>query len=145
MRAAPRPVSRRIPSARGRPSEDLVFEGADGDVRRRGRTHPGPASAVRAGEQGEEQGMRVRWMSLAAVAMVVVVPASARASGYAVSAKGGSLGIGAEATIRLAPRLNLRVGGGGFGYGRTSDLSDVEYDASLDLKGGSAALDWHPT
>jgi hypothetical protein len=54
------------------------------------------------------------------------------------------MGIGGEATLRLTDRLNVRLGGGAFRYDYDSQLSDVDYTLGLDVKGGSAALDFHP-
>lgn len=69
----------------------------------------------------------------------------AHAEGFAIAAKAGSTGIGAEFTFRLTSKLNARLGGGKYNYSYDGELSDVRYSSALDLSAGSAALDWHPT
>jgi hypothetical protein len=86
--------------------------------------------------------MRSRADLIAAV--VSLLPLTAHAEGFALAAKAGSMGIGGEATIRLTDRLNVRLGGGAFNYDYDSTLSDVDYTLGLNLKGGGAALDFHP-
>ena len=85
---------------------------------------------------------RLRALALAPLLSVLAVPA--HAEGFALSAKFGSLGISAEATIPVSSRFNARVGGGAFKYNYGRALSDVDYSLALDLKGGTAALDFHP-
>jgi hypothetical protein len=63
----------------------------------------------------------------------------------AVSASAGTLGIGAEVTIPLAPqRLSARLGIHGFTYSERREASEIDYDADADLRTGTAFLDWHP-
>jgi len=81
---------------------------------------------------------------LLTAAVVSLLPLAVHAEGFALSARAGSTGIGAEATVRLTSRLNARFGGGAFRYNYSSQLSDVDYALGLDLKGGAAALDFHP-
>jgi hypothetical protein len=77
-------------------------------------------------------------------AALSLLPVTLHADGFALAAKAGSTGIGAEATIRLTDRLNARIGGAAFRYDYDSQLSDVDYALGLDLRGGTAALDFHP-
>src|SRR5262245_6130105 len=79
------------------------------------------------------------------VGVLSIVPLAAHAEGYALSAKVGTVGIGAEATVHLTQKLNLRLGAGVFKYNYQGVLSDVDYALTLDLKGGAAALDFHPS
>lgn len=67
-----------------------------------------------------------------------------RAEGFALQARAGTTGLGAELTVRLTDSLNLRLGAAGFGYNYDRTVSGIAYDAQLDLKSGTAALDWHP-
>jgi hypothetical protein len=85
---------------------------------------------------------RISALALAPLFSILAVPA--HAGGVALSAKLASTGIGAEATIPLASQFNARVGGGAFKYNYGSVLSDVDYSLALNLKGGTAALDFHP-
>jgi len=85
-----------------------------------------------------------RFHALALAPLISLLAVPAHAEGIALSAKFGSTGIGAEATIPLASQLNARVGGGAFKYNYGSVLSDVDYSLALKLKGGTAALDFHP-
>ena len=66
------------------------------------------------------------------------------AEGYALAARAGTTGLGAELTVRLSDSFNLRLGAGGFGYDYDRSLSGIDYDLQLDLKAGTAAVDWHP-
>jgi len=63
----------------------------------------------------------------------------------AVTAKAGSLGLGAELTVGLSPSWNVRLGGNAFNY--TDDrreVSGIFYDAKASLRTASALLDLHP-
>jgi hypothetical protein len=88
--------------------------------------------------------MQLHLRTLALVPLFASAAAAAQAGGVALSAKFGSTGIGAEATLPLGSQLNVRLGGAAFKYNYGSQLSDVDYSLSLNLKGGSAALDFHP-
>lgn len=67
-----------------------------------------------------------------------------QAEGYALAARASTTGLGAELTVRLSDSFNLRLGAGGFGYNYAGTVSSIDYDLSLRLKSGTAALDWHP-
>ena len=69
---------------------------------------------------------------------------SSQAEGFALAAKAGTTGIGAELTVRVSESFNVRVGAAGYGYGYSHAVSDIAYDLKLHLASGSAALDWHP-
>src|SRR5947208_2128230 len=85
-------------------------------------------------------GRRLRTLALAPLVSILAVPA--HAEGFALSARFGSTGVGAEATIPLASQFTARVGGGAFHYNYGGLLSEVDYSLSLKLKGGTAALDF---
>jgi hypothetical protein len=76
--------------------------------------------------------------------LAVAAPLSSQAEGFALGLRAGSTGIGAELTARLSDSFNVRVGGSGYSYNRSREVSDIAYDGTLHLSSGSAALDWHP-
>lgn len=84
--------------------------------------------------------VRTGW---AAAALLVLVSAPAGAQ-VAITGKGGTLGVGAELTVRLAPQLNGRLGINGYNYSDRREASDIEYDAEANLRTATALLDWHP-
>ena len=66
-------------------------------------------------------------------------------AGLAVTAKGGTLGFGAELTASIVPFINARFGINGYDFGGNStDADGIAYDADLDWSTKSAILDWHP-
>lgn len=68
-------------------------------------------------------------------------PAEAQVS---ITGKAGTLGLGAELTIGLLPRLDGRLGVNGFSYSDRREASDIEYDADARLRTATALLDLHP-
>lgn len=85
--------------------------------------------------------MRTRFSMLAVLALLTP---QALAEGYALAARAGTTGLGAELTVGLSESFNLRLGASGFGYNYDRTVSGIDYDAELSLKSGTAALDWHP-
>lgn len=69
--------------------------------------------------------------------------APARAE-VALGAKVGTLGAGVELTTGLSPQWNARLGLQGGSVTDRREVSDIEYDATVNLKSASAFLDWHP-
>lgn len=63
----------------------------------------------------------------------------------AVAAKAGTLGLGAEVTVGLSPRLNFRVGANGYNYSDRREASGIEYDAEAQLRTATGLLDLYPT
>lgn len=64
--------------------------------------------------------------------------------GFALGARVGTMGIGADATVGLLSRLNFR---GGVGYGSFTwkpKFGDIKYDMDVDLISVPLMLDWHP-
>ncbi len=61
-----------------------------------------------------------------------------------ITLKAGTLGAGADATLRIFKGLNLRAGvaQGSFTYSALYDGIDYEVDATLET--GAIMLDWHP-
>lgn len=78
---------------------------------------------------------------LAAALTMAPAPVSAE---VALGAKVGTLGAGVELTTGLSPQWNARLGVQGGSYTDRREVSDIEYDATLDLLSASAFLDWHP-
>lgn len=65
-------------------------------------------------------------------------------SGIAVMGKAGSLGVGAEVTGRILPNLNARLGFNTFSFNKDFDEAGIEYDTDVDLRTGSALVDYYP-
>jgi hypothetical protein len=79
--------------------------------------------------------------SLAAVAADQEKPGS----GWAVDAKAGTLGIGADLSRSIVPRvLNLRVGASFFSYSTDFDEEGINYNAELKLGAVPIAVDVFP-
>lgn len=57
----------------------------------------------------------------------------------------GTLGIGGQAAKLVTPHLALRAGGTYFSLSRTANQSDVDYDATLNLKSFFGLLDFFPS
>jgi hypothetical protein len=81
---------------------------------------------------------------LALLALLALGPASGHAGNVALGVKAGTLGIGGELTIGLAPPLNLRLGVSGLNYTYDDTYDDVDYDLDADLLSAGLLLDWHP-
>ena len=73
-----------------------------------------------------------------------VVPSRAASSRVAVTAKASTLGLGADLSIHLASRINLRVSGQKFGYDRSATYDGVDYDVDVELESFGAVVDLHP-
>jgi hypothetical protein len=61
-----------------------------------------------------------------------------------VGAKIGTLGIGADAGVRLNDRFGVRLNGNAFSFSDSREISDIDYDADLDLRTIGLLGDWHP-
>ena len=81
--------------------------------------------------------------TLLAVALFAASQASAEGAGVGI--KVSSLGIGAEFTKALTPRVNVRVGGNFFNYSYSGSEDDIDYDFELKLKSFTGLVDLHPT
>ncbi len=82
-------------------------------------------------------------ITLAALA-VATVPSEAGSRRVAVTAKAGTLGLGAELNLKLVPRVNARVIGQLFALDRDDTIGDVEYDVGVNLESFGALVDLHP-
>jgi hypothetical protein len=80
-------------------------------------------------------------------AMVLVLGTTAAqvlAGGVATGVKIGTLGIGADVTVGLHERLNLRVNGNYLNFGYDDTIDDIDFELDLDFKSAIGMLDWHP-
>jgi hypothetical protein len=62
----------------------------------------------------------------------------------ALGLKGGSTGLGLEATYRVAPMLNLRAGGAGFLYSGNFEQDGNDFSVDARLASASLLADFHP-
>lgn len=62
---------------------------------------------------------------------------------FAVTGKGGTLGLGGEFTTGITPNVNARVGLNMLDLDHDDELDDIEYDLGLDFYSFSALVDWH--
>ncbi len=88
-------------------------------------------------------------MPKAVIASVLMGAAAIGSAGVAsadtaLALKAGTLGVGAELSIGMTEKLNLRLGYAFFDYSATLEDTDVTYDAELQLRNPSAMLAWHP-
>jgi hypothetical protein len=86
---------------------------------------------------------RIALLCVTALTAGLAAAPPARAE-VALGAKVGTLGAGVELTAGLSPQWNARLGLQGGSYTDRREVSDIEYDATLDLRSASAILDWHP-
>jgi len=63
---------------------------------------------------------------------------------FTVGPNVSTLGLGAEAGIRLNDYFGLRIGANYFTYSTDREYEDVEYDADINLLSGGAVLDVYP-
>jgi hypothetical protein len=61
-----------------------------------------------------------------------------------IGLKISTLGVGVEAALPLAARVNLRGGANIFQYSRGLTNDGIHYDAQLKFRSGEAHLDWFP-
>lgn len=83
------------------------------------------------------------------VAMVALMGQMVFAEGVGLTAKAGTLGMGADLTLGLASRLNARAGINALSYefdvgGEGEDGDAEEIQSELDWQSIMAVLDWHP-
>jgi len=87
--------------------------------------------------------MKKTWfVGLVCLALLWAAPARAAKAGLTI--KGGTLGIGVDATASLAPRLNARGNFNFFKYSFSGTQSGVKYDVDLKLRSFAILLDLHP-
>jgi hypothetical protein len=84
----------------------------------------------------------VRLRALPYLLFLIALPASA--ADWAVGGRLGTLGLGVEVTAGMGPQVDLRVGAHGGSYDDRRVADDIEYDATAEVRAGTALLDWHP-
>lgn len=62
----------------------------------------------------------------------------------ALGLKGGTTGLGLEATYNVAPWLNFRASGAGFPYSGSFEQDGNSYSVDARLASASLLADWHP-
>lgn len=67
-----------------------------------------------------------------------------RLADIAVDLLAGTLGIGLQISKLVTPHVGIRAGANYFSFDKTTTQSDVEYDASLELKSFTALVDFFP-
>lgn len=79
------------------------------------------------------------------IIIIVSICSTAGARPVGITAKAGTLGLGADLTVGLvASRLNARAGINGFTYAREFEMEDADVEAELDWMTIPILLDWHP-
>ncbi|MGJ5675970.1 MAG: transposase [Nostochopsis sp.] len=68
-----------------------------------------------------------------------------QSSGFALTGKVGTLGIGIEGTAAISPNFNGRLGFNYFNFGVDVDKNNIKYDADVELLSMSGLLDWFPS
>jgi hypothetical protein len=76
--------------------------------------------------------------------LIFFVAQAAVGADFAVGGQVGTLGLGVELTAGLGSRVNVRVGAHGGSYDDRRVADDIEYDATAEVRAGTALLDWHP-
>lgn len=86
-------------------------------------------------------------MSLTSTALAVLTLAltsSMPASATEIAARAGTLGVGAEASFEISPRLGARLGVNAFQRDERRVIDDIEYEADVKLRNALLLLDLHP-
>lgn len=87
--------------------------------------------------------MRKSCVGLLSVSLLAFT-GSAQASGFALGAKVGTLGVGLEGTYSMTPRINLRADINGMTYDQSDSYSGIGYSIDLDVLVGGLLVDVHP-
>lgn len=83
--------------------------------------------------------------SLAIATALIAGSSTALADDLAIGLKGGTLGVGVEATKNIIPlMLNARIQANGFNYSQTINDTQATYDAKLKLFTAGAIADFYP-
>lgn len=78
-----------------------------------------------------------------ALAAASLISGPALAGGWAVGAKFGTLGLGAEIYKSFTPAFNARLVANAFQFDDSGTEDDVTYDYEVDLNTMGAMIDWH--
>jgi hypothetical protein len=76
--------------------------------------------------------------------LLLIFAVPAQAEGFAVVAKGSTLGFGLDISKAFSERWATRISMNGISFDRDIRETDVEYDADVDLRTVGLLLDWHP-
>ncbi len=76
--------------------------------------------------------------------LALCATAAQAASPVAVGARAGTIGLGADLTLKVSDRTHLRLAAGALSYDTTVSTADLEYDVNADLGTGLLLLDWYP-
>jgi hypothetical protein len=80
----------------------------------------------------------------AALAAVVLLPATVSAQSFGVAVRGGSMGFGGEAAVQLSREIALRGGVGFYPFSYTGELTDVRYTVTPPSRMLNLGLDFYP-
>jgi len=84
---------------------------------------------------------QVTWLAGVVLGLFV---AGASAAPPGLTAKVGTLGVGADATLRLTDKVNGRVGVNAFSFDHDVDIDNDTLQGSVDLLTIPILIDWHP-
>lgn len=76
--------------------------------------------------------------------LLALLPFSASAFDVGVGIKGGTLGLGAEATFQIVEKLNLRASFQTYDDTDSFTEDGIHYDGDATLETAGITLDWHP-
>lgn len=75
---------------------------------------------------------------------LILLPGLVYGHGVALTAKIGTLGLGAQATMAFSPSFTARAGINGYNYSADTVQSGIDYHAKLKLNTFSLLGDWYP-
>ena len=81
--------------------------------------------------------------SIAALAVLLVMPAVARAQSFSIAGRVGTTGPSLEAGLRVGERIGVRAGMSFLDWTYRHKLSGVSYDAKLKFTGKTALVDFY--
>ena len=84
-------------------------------------------------------------LSMVVLSVLLCQPAAAEKGGVSLGVNAGTLGIGDDITIGLAPKANIRSKANGFKYKYDSTQDGIAYKFDLGLLSALSVLDLHPT
>jgi hypothetical protein len=89
-------------------------------------------------------GMAKIWLITLILIVTVLPQAFADTGEFAIGISPGTMGIGADATVGILPRLNARLGINAFNFGMKTTADDIGYDLDVRLLSFPILFDWHP-
>ena len=79
------------------------------------------------------------------VISITIGSVAAEQGGVSLGVNVGTLGIGGDLTIGLAPKANIRIKANGFKYKYDTTQDDISYKFDLGLLSAMSVIDLHPT